>query len=220
MASDTSTPAAGQAANPFQQAAQTLGQQPEQQPAGGQGTENQYLTRAEADALEQRILRSAQSLVDKSSSRIEAKVKEVREQMGGQLTPEQEASLRANLAKQEPSSSSAPVQGQPAQAQPEQGQIDPAIAVAFKTMQKAGVTIEETDPEFAKIAPYIAKDGTVDDPEGLLGAVKAGIAAKTGRLASKANPAARVPMGGPIQPGGRPRMTGREMLAEGLKDKQ
>lgn len=206
----TSNPAGGQPANPFQQTAPTSGQQPESQPAGGQGTE--YLTRAEAETLKQDILRSAQSLVDKSSNRIEAKVQEVREKMGAsgvQLTAEQEATLRANLAT-ENQPSPAPVQSQPAQAQPAQGQVDPALLVAYRTMQAEGVIVEQADPEFKNIAPYIAADGTVSDPLGLLNAVKAGMAAKRTRNASKENPISRVPLGGGVPPAGQPLTNSRD----------
>lgn len=207
------TPAGGQPANPFQQATTQSGQQPAAAPVGVQGDEQpQYLTRQEAEALRQNILREAQSLVDKSSSRTEKKVQEIREQMsanGVQLSADQEATLRANLERTPAAPSTAqPVAAQPAQAPQLQAQIDPALAIASAVMERAGVTILETDPEFEKIKPHI-KDGSVPDALAMLAALNDAISAKKTREAAKANPSARLPLGG-AQPAGHPVTTARE----------
>ena len=208
------TPAGGQPANPFQQATTQPGQQPAAAPVGVPGDEQpQYLTRQEAETLRQNILREAQSLVDKSRNGIEKKVAEIREQMGAngvQLSAEQEATLRANLEKQPAATSPAqPVTAQPAQAPQLQAQIDPALAIASAVMQRAGVTILETDPEFEKIRPHIGADGNVTDALAMLQSLNDAISAKKTREAAKANPSARLPLGG-TQPAGQTATTSHD----------
>lgn len=214
---NVSPQAAGQAANPFQQAPAAPGQQPAAQTAGEQGQEHQYLTRQEAEDLRKAILREAQSLVDKSGSRIEKKVTEFREQLG-QLTPEQESTLRAKLAKETPEPSPEPVTPSPAQGAAHQeptAQIDPHIQQAAVIMAKPGnVVIYENDPEFEKIKPYIAT-GAVTEPEKFYPALTEAMRTKAAREAAKMNPNSRIPLGGQ-QPAGRPALSPHDKLVKGL----
>ena len=212
MSDQVSPQPAGQAANPFQQANTASGQQPVTQPAGEPGQEqSQYLTRTEAEALRADILRQTQSLVDKTGGRIEKEVAKVKEQFsatGINLTQDQEATLRENLAKTTPSPTE-PVNEQPAQAGAPQAGIDPALAIASRVMQSEGVTILDTDPEFKNVAPFIGANGTVDKPYLMLQALNEAIAQKRTREAAKANPNSRISLGSSM-PAGSPLMTSRE----------
>jgi hypothetical protein len=183
--------------------------QPENAPQGGQPAEPQYLTRDEALRMIQEATKQAQSLVDKSSARIESKIAEVRAQVGT-LTPEQETNLRTKLANEAaaPTQSPAPnAQAQPGQAAPASEATNPALDAAFELMTKKGIVINDDDPELKLI----------DTANPTAEQVEKAISAKVARLSNTADPT-RAPLGGGNLPAAAP-MTPRAMLEAGLKQK-
>lgn len=155
--------------------------------------EPQFLTRKEADALVQKAVdeavKRAQSLTDKAESRIkkefqqrkanlDSTLKQLKE-AGVEITPEvrQRAEamlLQDTLAQPEPAPEPLP-QRQPSKvAEPE---LDPVSAQAMRMMQRAGVIIEDNDPEAGEI------DQT--DPDAFLLSVAKAIVKKQQRTASQ-----------------------------------
>lgn len=207
---------AGAGTAPETSAAGASGQPVTAAPAGQpaeQAQQPQYLTKDEALKLMQDIAtKTAQSFVDKSSSRIEQKIADIRAQVGT-LTPDQEANLRATLAKSEaqtPQSPAADAPAQPAQAAQASPDNDPKLDAAWAMMKAANVAIEANDPEFKTI-------NINADPVEFFAQVQQAINAKAARLSSKENPNARTPLGGVTTPSANAPRSPREMLALGLK---
>jgi hypothetical protein len=184
------------------------GQTPGNTQQGSSQAEPQYLTKDEAMRLIEDVTKKAQSLVDKSSARIDQRIAEVRAQLGT-LTPDQETNLRAKLAAEEPTQSPAQdANAQPGQAAPTSEATTPAQDAAFAVMEKKGVIIGDDDPELKLID---VSNPTVEQ-------VEKAIAAKVKRLSNPADPA-RAPLGGGNMPAASAPKTPRQMIAEGLKQK-
>jgi hypothetical protein len=200
MADETLQQAGGQPAD--QLPGDGSGTSPENAPQGERPAEQEYLTKADA-------LKLIQSMVDKSSSRIDKRIAEVREQVGA-LTPEQETTLRAKLAAEpEPTQPAAQdANAQPGQAAPTSEATNPALDAAFALMEKKGIIIGDDDPELKLI--------DVNSPTAEQ--VEKAIAAKARRLSNPADPA-RAPLGAGNMPAASAPKTPRQMIAEGLKQK-
>lgn len=159
--------------------------------------EPQFVSREEFQQAMEDILRRAQGLVDKSASRLDKRVAETNEKVNGYLelaresgmnfTPEQENLLRRNALDKAMLTHKQSVQAEPAQ-QPmpqEQQGLDPISAAAMSYQQKAGIFINENDPEVRLV------NTTTEDPLEYLQSVKDAITKKQARLAKpKGNPAA------------------------------
>lgn len=160
----------------------------------------QFVSRDEFQQALEMVKRETQGLVDKNVSRLDKRVKEAAEKVdelvelgkvsGMQFTQEQIAQLKDRAvhqalmtADQQPSGQSA----QPQAAQPQAQQDDPVTVTARMIMQKAGITIDQNDPELSIV------DSKTDDPGVFLESVRKAIEAKKQRLNRPAGNAAAVP---------------------------
>jgi len=148
--------------------------------------------------LEERLSRKAQGLVDKSSSRLDAKVKELVETVenatGAQLTAQQKKAIRDEVVYKSLSEEPAP---QPQVAQPKvEKQVDPVTTKALGILESFGLgEVDKNSPNIKLI------DKTTTDPKIYLKSVKDFAAAEAQRLEaekSKDNPTpeAQLPLGG------------------------
>jgi hypothetical protein len=136
-------------------------QQQTQKPEPGKLTDESSLTKDQVlgwiDEASKKTLSQAQSLVDKADSRLTKKMKEelapIDEVLANSnLSPEQKSIVREKVIslseKTETSGQQAPGQG-PAETG-EKG-VDPVTALGLELQQKAGVIIEEGDPELSMV---------------------------------------------------------------------
>jgi len=175
----------------------------------------QYITVDEAKKLTEQAVQEAvskaQSLVDKSGNRVQAKVQErlqnleatlkMQTDAGVEITPAQRKALEQQVvldtfkeAEADPNAQS--TQKEPPQAPPGQGeQIDPITQAAWTMMQERGVDILENDPEFKIL--------DMSSPYKFLLSVDKAISAKETRVQSSSeepepmgSPNARIPGAG------------------------
>lgn len=181
---------------------------PAEQPQGN-ASQPEYITRQEAqrmaeDAAEA-AFRKAQGLLDKRSDGLLKKVQtdirnieqaiDLQKKAGIVITPEQEDKLKQQaymraLSESESapqpgegatsSASPAPAGAPAAQPAAQVEPLDPVSAEALNMMQVAGVSIEESDPEYQTIDQ--------NSPYRFLKSVEAAIVAKKARLASNPQP--------------------------------
>jgi hypothetical protein len=178
-------------------------------PDGNGGGETQtanvpaYVTKDEVEQLFDQMYRRVQSLTDKQAARVE-KVLKAAEARGISMTTEQAKELAAAaMDGEEPSHVSAPAHSQaapasparPAQAEPEpEPELHPVLFTANEMMRKAGVTIEDEDPELSLI------DRQTTDEFTFLASIKNAIDAKRTRLGKAGDPARLPSLTGPGRP--------------------
>jgi len=177
----------------------------------------QYITVDEAKKLTEQAVQEAvskaQSLVDKSGNRVQARVQERLKELeatlkmqadaGIEVTPAQKKALQQQVVvdalAEEPGAdpNAQSTQKEPPQAPPGQGeQIDPITQAAWTMMQERGVDILESDPEFKIL--------DMSSPYKFLLSVDKAISAKETRVQSSSeepnqmgsNPHARIPGAG------------------------
>jgi len=162
---------------------------------GQKEAEGKYLTRAEAAALEERLLNQSRSYADKGRVRLQKELDSVSayiEQakiLGKEVSPAEQKTLRDAAVQRSLIDAEPPTEPQTPGAQP-QVQLDPEIARIENTV---GVHLYDGDPELSKI----------DRTQGLTEfytSVKAAAAAKKARLSSSnpepSSPSSRVPAEG------------------------
>ena len=133
-----------------------------QQPGAAGAETPAYITRQEAETLAQQaaeaVWRKAQGYADKSSSRLEQRVKELQGLLGP-LTNEQRAQLEKTLT--QPDGSQQAAGATPDAAGPagggQQATAEQVNAEAERIYREAGVALEENDPE-AKLVDQSSPD--------------------------------------------------------------
>jgi hypothetical protein len=171
------------------------------EPVQGAGTQPEFVTREEAARMVDEALRKAQSSFDIGQNRLTKKVQARLQNLeeawamqakAGVAVPDDASKdrIRSNVLSQtmtEPESPPQTPPTAPAQGQP-QGEevVDPLVqainALALNRMQKAGVIIDEADPEYTQLVGPAAES---DDPDDFLEAINKAIAVKKQRLSSE-----------------------------------
>ena len=195
----TAVPAQAPGQVPGKVSGGVLGTQTE--PVQGAGTQPEYLTREEAARMVDEALRKAQSSFDKGQNRLTTKVQARLQNLeeawamqakAGVAVPDDASKdqIRSRVLSQTLTEPESPPQTPPiAPAQVPTGEaevVDPLVqainALAVSRMQKAGVMIDEADPEYTQfVVPAVESD----DPDDFLDAIGKAIAAKKQRLSSE-----------------------------------
>jgi hypothetical protein len=171
------------------------------EPVQGAGTAPEYVTREEAARMVDEAMRKAQSSFDIGQNRLTKKVQARLQNLeeawaiqakAGVAVPDDASKdrIRSNVLSQtmtEPESPPQTPPTTPAQ-QPVTGAevVDPLVqainALALNRMQKAGVMIDEADPEYKQFVDPAVES---EDPDDFLDAIGKAIAAKKIRLSSE-----------------------------------
>lgn len=178
------------------EAGQPLDKTPSEQPEDKKAVEPKYITQEEAqrlaDTAAENAFRKAQGLVDKADSRITDRVQqglaslkktlEMQRATGMEISPEQEEKLRNQIVTNALTETGAesPENIEPGQAQ-KLGEVsgeDPVTDTAWRMMQKAGITIEENDPEAEELK-------SIQDPDLFLYGIARAIELKRQRTTSE-----------------------------------
>lgn len=173
------------------------------EPVQGAGTQPEFVTREEAARMVDEALRKAQSSFDIGQNRLTKKVQARLQNLeeawamqakAGVAVPDDASKdrIRSNVLSQtitEPESPPQVTHSPTAPAQVPTGEaevVDPLVqainALALNRMQKAGVMIDEVDPEYKQFVGPVADS---DDPDDFLDAISKAIAAKKQRLSSE-----------------------------------
>lgn len=183
-----------------------------------------------AETLKKDLQANAQGLIDKNSHRIEAKVQgqlaeltraiAIQRKAGINITPEQEKLLKQEII----NSAFEPVQDQNQASQQQaappapagEPEIHPAVKAALAYMKKAGVQIEDVDPEVELIDQATTDEGV------FLASVMEAVQTKKARIQqeeNRASPESRIPSLGKGAPKGGfdPNMDSSAYFREGYK---
>lgn len=157
-----------------------------------------------AEEKSQAAFQRAQGLIDKADSRITKKVQAelktleqtiaMQKQLGLEVPLDKVNAMRQEIiarAYTEPEATppTAASGGAPAQVQNQESGTDPITAAAYRIMQKAGITIEDGDPEVQMIDQ--------SDPDLFLASVGAAVQAKKARVGKPVTPTNAGSIGSP-----------------------
>jgi len=190
---------------------QEAGQPPEPGKAQGEGVQQEFLTRTEAETLfknlEDKFVSRTQGLLDSMSNSVQKRVQadlqslqkvlETQKAAGVEITPEQENALKQqtvmSVLTEEPE---APAESEPQTISPEQGQPgeqkgapDPITQAAWSMMEERKVEILDEDPE--------AKTLDTSSPYKFLLSLDKAITAKETRLQKEPPPEEEQTTGSP-----------------------